>query len=84
MGLVDGSFSREQIERCLCASVCVNADVWGKVEDKIDSFLNSEHETLIKVLVFAIEQIIQLIRAETRHKSLVKRLIHCSAKCYCF
>lgn len=73
---------------CLCASVCVNSNVWGKVEDKIDWFMNSEHENLEKLIqvlfFFAIEQMIQLIRAEIGHKSLVKRLMHCSAKCYCF
>jgi len=31
---------------CVCVCVCVFADVWVKVEDRMDMFLNSEHENL--------------------------------------
>lgn len=74
MGLVVGSFSSEQIW-----TVCVCANVWVKVEDKMDTVMNSEHENL-KKLIKDVHAICQLVRADVQQRSLVKRLI----KCYCF
>lgn len=78
MGLVVGSFSSEQIWT-VCLYLCVCADVWVKVEDKMDTVMNSEHEKL-KKLIKHVHTICQLIRADVQQRSLVKRLI----KCYCF
>lgn len=51
MGLVVGSFSTERIWTVeVLVRVCVCAYVWVKVEDKMDTLMNSAHKNLEKLI----------------------------------